>query len=249
MSLPTVLDNGVAVLKAGSIAPTINRDYVRDRTGTPWLIKERWDLDIRAIKPEGGSLDSGISNIETMFENPFRKLILFDKDGNQTVHSILEDTSLGDIQVVSGPSYVKVTRGELVTVRNATVSIEAVFPHGTKLANDVVDFDESVNIVPAGETKAMVQPNVGYGTIQTTRTNRHGTVVQSGTVTYYGTYGAIPPPLLSPAFQTEPVKVTRKHPMKFGRGSRAAFVGYTQDYSYTFITPGPVNVVPTKWND
>lgn len=232
--------------RIGSCGVAIDRNYELDSTGEPWLLTSRWDIDIRLIKTVGGpSLDAQVLTLENTFSQTRSSIYLRNHDGSTSSYASPPDI-LGGVRVVKPLSFAKYNRGEMVTYRSCTVSVE--FTRATVADRyHIIDFTEEVSVVPAGPIKAALQPNVGEAVIQTVRTQQHSVAQQTGTITFLGAYGQLPPSLLNGPL-VGPVQYSNGSPRRIGRGAFTKYVAFPRRYSYSYIAPQTLDLLPTRWN-
>jgi hypothetical protein len=232
--------------RIGAAGVAIDRTYEMDSTGEPWLMHSRWDIDLRLVKTVGGpSLDAQVLQLDQTFGRTRSSVYLRNHDGSTSAYASPANI-LGGVRVVKPLSFAKYTHGEMVTYRSCTVSLEFT----RALYSDrfyILDFTEEVSVTPAGPIKTALQPNVGEAVIQTVRTQQHSIAQQSGTITFLGTYGQIPPALLNGPL-VGPVQYSNVSPRRIGRGIYTAEVAFTRRYAYSYIAPQTMNLLPTRWN-
>ncbi|MEM1225889.1 MAG: hypothetical protein AAGJ40_09330 [Planctomycetota bacterium] len=235
---------GGNTLPFGVSAPSINRSYELDQWGVPWLEIQRWEIPIRLVKTSTSPIDTQIQNIETFFETPATSMHILDGSGAITAHQISTDEAIGDIRLVGGPSYAALTRGENVTVRNCTVTLEAVLPKYTDPLR-LVEFNETTVPAEVGPTQGILQPNIGQAVIQQTRTAQHRIFVQSGTIRWAAAYGLKPAPRMPTEYLVELPRVTVLPRRFIGPPGRRREVGPGLSYQYQFLAPASLIAAPT----
>lgn len=227
---------------------SIDSTPLLDATGTPFGSQETWTINWRIRNNSGNpkDLDAPVASLINAYSVDASYAAILHDDATETVHVLDSSNVTGPIRVSKAPSFLKFQNGEMVTYRSGTVQITA-----TKLVSDsdfiVIDFNENLEIQRSGEVYKPLTPNVGDSIIQRTATNQPTTVVQSGTVTYLGTYGEPPDPLFDLP-QAEPLKLSYGSPQKIGSGALADHIKFPVRYTYRWIWPSDLQGLPTRWN-
>ncbi len=219
-----------------------------DASGEIYAHEEKWTVDFRLpnTSTDPKALDALVSTLVAAYSQDAASAYILHPDGTNTVHKLDSTNTRGGVRVIKPPSFMKYQNGEMVTYRSGRLQVA-----GTKFRSQdsftVVDFKETIDITQPGFKHEALTPNVGPSIIQRVATSTPATCVQSGTITYFGTYGSPPAPVFDIPM-AEPARIQLQSPTKVGSGSTAGFHGFPVSYTYRWIWPTELNALPTRWN-
>lgn len=240
-------DFGGQTFRAGSVDIAMSSNPELDGAGEPWVDFVRWNLKIRLVKTTLSSVKDQTTALESAFSQTRAYAKLFESDGStETAHVLGPTGIIGGVRVVRRPSYASLKNGEAVTFRNVEVTLEACV-NLSPSAYHIVDMKEQVPQQASGARTAAIQPNIGPAILQQVRTQQLSVYTQSGSITYAGTYGPIPPPQFADSFRVAEPRLTPYSPRTIGRGVYRGEIGFRIDYSYEFVGPSTLAGLPTRW--
>jgi hypothetical protein len=222
---------GAKLHRVNSAGVAISSSLVSDYRSQAYLRKVQWTIEFRLINSGTSAvdLDAGIAEINGWYAAEYDAIALLHDNSATTAHSISSATGLiGKIRTTSPPSYARWQNGEYVSYRTGSVTVEAMESVGPE-AGRIIEFSQRIDFSGGGAEVAYLQPNVGFPTGQTTRTNTPFNATQSGRIVHWDGYGSLPAPIWPAALIAAP-KVTLENPTYNG----AAAFNYPQSYTYTF---------------
>lgn len=216
--------------RINSAGLAIEKAVINDDRGIPYLERVTWNISYQLRNPDTDpkSLDSLINQIQFMYSQEYEEVSLRHDDGTATAHIILG--AIGKVRTIKPPSYARWQNGEYVSYRTGNVVIEGLVPIGD-LTNRVTELSERIEFSGGGPEYAFLQPNTGLPIKQQTRTNTPFRATQSGRITYYGGYGAIPGPIWPGALVGAPV-VSLEPSKRLG----TVRYDFPKTYSYQFAS-------------
>lgn len=227
---------------------SIDSTPLMDASGEIYAHDEKWTVDFRLpnTTTDPKNLDTAVNSLIAAYAQDQASAYILHPDGTNTVHKLDSSNIRGGVRVIKPPSFLKYQNGEMVTYRTGRLQIA-----GTKFraqdALTVVDFKETIDITQPGSKYEALTPNTGPSIIQRTATGVPATCTQSGTITYFGTYGNPPAPVFSIPM-AEPPRIQYSSPTKVGSGATAGFHGFPVSYTYRWVWPQALNALPTRWN-
>ena len=231
------LDNGVTEL-------VISKGAQFTAAGVPYLVTERWGMNITLLPPDGSSdlvadLTTKIAACETGFKQVSVDAYLLTDSSGATAHSILHSQTLGGIRVIQPPSFPRGTGADYATYRTTSVGIEAdVLCAGTPPL--YLQFQETLQTQGGGPFKVWTMPITGLPQRQIPRQAKTYLATQAGTATGFLQYPPVPQALFPGALSENPV-ITRTAPRRVAGGG---FTEYGVSWQYVYESNQPLIGVP-----
>lgn len=210
----------------GEAAVSIDRETLFTEAGTPWAVRERWDIQgvisNTTINRAGDSIPSGvpadlspkINALELAYSQNNQDIALLLPDGETpTSHRIISAHTLGGVQVVQAPCYPEGIEAEYVTYRSFTVAVEALRPLSSP--TKLLSFTETMTYEGGGPRYGHLEPLVGRPIKQTLKRFTIYRVTQQGHAVGLYAYPPIPKPLW-PAAQVRNRRIEKGSPRRRG---------------------------------
>lgn len=222
---------GAVQHRINSAGLAIDLSPIVDDKGIPYLNRITWNITFQLINTttDPKSLDAEIAALEGWYAQQWTAASLRHDDGTATAH-VIGTGLVGKIRTTKPPSYARWQNGEYVSYRTGNVVIEAVVEIGT-LTSRITEHTERIEFSGGGPEFAFLQPNVGLPVKQQTRTNTPFRATQSGRITYYDDYRAIPVAIWPNDLVAAP-SVALEQPKRIGTKK----YDYPQTYSYQFAS-------------
>lgn len=217
--------------RINSAGLAIDTATINDDRGVPYLSRVTWNITFMLANTttDPKSLDAMIATLESWYAQEWDQVSLRHDDGTATSHAIATGL-VGKVRTTKPPSYARWQNGEYVSYRTGNVVIEGLVAIGS-LTGAVTEFSERIEFSGGGPEYAFLQPNVGPPVKQQTRTATPFRATQSGRITYFDGYGAIPSPIWADHLVTSPT-VSLEPPKRSGNTQ----YDFPKTYSYQFAS-------------
>jgi len=228
---------GAAYHRINSAGLAIDVATINDDRGVPYLKRVTWNISFQLINTttDPKSLDAEIATLEGWYDQEWDSVSLRHDDGAATAHEIGTGI-VGKVRTTKPPSYARWQNGEYVSYRTGNVAIEGLVEIGS-LVGRVTESSARIEFSGGGPEFAFLQPNEGLPVKQQTRTNTPFRATQSGRITHYDGYGAIPGPIWPSDLVAAPT--TSLEPPKRSGTTRYDF---PTTYSYQFASATALNL-------
>ncbi len=216
--------------------PFITREGVYSDAGILWAIRERWQIEGMAFGSSVSALTTTPSQIEAAYLQNGKDLALYENDGTQTIHRLINADCYGGTKVVGGVSYQNnsvLKNAEYVTYRTYTVVVEGLLP--ISAGTGLIEFGETIQFSGGGPVWCYLPVITGVPQQQLLRQQSPVRAVQSGRMLRTLLPWPTPPNPIWPAAEHRELRqVEHRSPRRMGKHGTIYYTQYETLWTYHF---------------
>ncbi len=238
------LKYGTYQFDAGACKIATSMDILWNDGGQPYAQRRKIDVDGYLSANGQAAISTAMSALTTALSTPYQDLNFYQDDGALSATTLTNATSIGGVQITSGPNFPDWKGGEYGQFRRFTFSAEAEYPI-TNSANLLLSFAESMTFDGGGPVYAVRPALNGPPQRQLIYQFSVFKVVQEGRAVGYRKYPTPPVPRWPNALARSP-NVRQESPQRRGK-VKAAYDSYPISWVYNFESPTALTGFPSIW--
>lgn len=232
------------------ITITIAVEPQRNSAQMLWAYKYLWNVNGRLTSQQAtdelkaADIQARTQALEAAYVFDGLDATLYFPDGVTICRQLVSANTIGGVRVTRPPAYPKGSGVELVTMRNYTLSLEAIVPLPEALLQSQIEsFTEQMAYEPAGGKAIHQETLIGQPVKQTTRVQQVYRATQSGRAVGKYTYPPVPPPIFPNDLVNEYNPPSYDQPRRVGN----SLIDWPVRWNYRFESAFPMLSPPHIW--